>query len=225
MLRSGFGEMAERKLSPRDEFDKALAAHSAAYGAALGEGERARLGEYFEMVSAWNVRLHLVAPCPPAEFATRHVLESLLALPFIRQGAAVVDVGSGAGLPAIPCLVARADIRAVLVESSRKKAVFLREALARLGRAESARVVAERFENVEPPAADCLTCRALERFAAVLPHLLAWAARVPTLLLFGGEGIRERLEVAGLSFEAVHVPESERRFLFVVRRNKRYRER
>jgi 16S rRNA (guanine527-N7)-methyltransferase len=219
MLRSDFGEMAERKLSPRGEFDKALAAHSDAFGVTLGEGERARLGDYFELVSAWNERLHLVGPCPPAEFATRHVLESLLALPFIGEGASAVDVGSGAGLPVIPCLVVRPDIKAVLVESSRKKAVFLREALTGLGRSESARVVAERFEKLGPPAADILTCRALERFTEVLPHLLAWASHVPTLLLFGGESLRERLKVVGLSFEAVHLPESERRFLFLVRRD------
>jgi 16S rRNA (guanine527-N7)-methyltransferase len=219
MLRSGFGEMAERKLSSRGEFDKALAAHSDAFGVRLGEEERARLGEYFELVSVWNKRLHLVAPCPPAEFAVRHVLESLLALPFVGEGASVVDVGSGAGLPAVPCLIVRADIGALLIESSQKKAVFLREALTRLGRRASARVSAERFEKCAPPEADILTCRALERFTEVLPHLVAWAARVPTLLLFGGELMRERLEVVGLPFEAVRVPESERRFLFVVRRD------
>src|SRR5437588_4214557 len=214
----GIGEMAERKLSPPDEFDKALAAHAPIFGVSLGEDERARLREYFGMVSAWNKRLHLVAPCPPAEFATRHVLESLLAVRFIARGAALVDVGSGAGLPIVPCLVVRPDIRAVLVESSKRKAVFLREALRRLDRHGAARVVAERFEKIEPPTADFLTCRALERFTEVLPTLVAWASRVPTLLLFGGESLRERLEAVGLTFEAVHVPESERRFLFVVRR-------
>jgi 16S rRNA (guanine527-N7)-methyltransferase len=225
--------VTERKLTPREEFDKglrrsdadlrgeferALAEHAAAFGVRPGEDVRARLGEYFEMVAAWNARLHLVAPCPPAEFAVRHVLESLLALRFIGEGAAVVDVGSGAGLPVVPCLVARPDIGGLLVESSQRKAVFLRETLAKLGRGESARVVAERFEKLEPPEADCLTCRALERFTEVLPHLVAWAARVPVLLLFGGESLRQRLEAVGLPFEAVRVPESERRFLFVIKK-------
>ena len=127
-------------------------------------------------------------------------------------------MGSGAGLPAVPCLVLRQDVKAVLVEASQKKSVFLREALSRLGLSGRARVVAERFENVEPPDADCLTCRAIERFTEILPILLTWAARVPTLLLFGGERLRERLEAAGLACEAVRVPESERRFLFVARR-------
>ena len=210
--------MAERKLTPRGEFDKALAERAGGFGLELSGDARARLGDYFELVAAWNPRLHLVAPCAPAEFAARHVLESLAALPFINQGATLLDVGSGAGLPAVPCLAVRDDLKAVLVEASQKKAVFLREALSRLGLSDRARVVAERFEKVEPPAADCLTCRAIERFTEILPALLSWSEEVPTLLLFGGESLSERLEHEGRSFETVRVPESERRFLFVLRR-------
>lgn len=210
--------MEERKLTPRGEFDKALARDAAAFGARPDDEARARLGEYFELVMEWNPRLHLVAPCAPAEFAARHVLESLLAQRFAGEGATLLDVGSGAGLPAIPCLVARPDLRAVLVESSRKKAVFLREALSRLGLSGRVRVLAERFESVEAPAADCLTCRAIERFTEILPALSVWAARVPTLLLFGGEGLGEKLGQEGMCFETVRVPGSERRFLFVVRK-------
>lgn len=212
--------MAERKLTPRGEFDKALAERAVRFGVELDEEARARLGDYFELFSAWNPRLHLVAPCPPEEFAARHVLESLTALPFLPESATVLDVGSGAGLPAIPCLVLRDDLKAVLVEASQKKSVFLREALSRLGLSGRARVVAGRFEKLDPPAADCLTCRAIERFTEILPALVAWASRVQTLLLFGGEGLREKLEHEGLFFETVLVPESERRFLFVVRRDR-----
>jgi 16S rRNA (guanine527-N7)-methyltransferase len=191
------------KLTPRVEFDKALAGHAGRFGVELSDEARARLGDYFELIAAWNPRLHLVAPCAPAEFATRHVLESLAALGFLPEGATFVDVGSGAGLPA---------------EASQKKAVFLREAVSRLGLAGRARVAAERFERAGPPAADALTCRAIERFTEILPALAAWASRVPRLLLFGGESLRATLEKEGLTFEAVQLPESERRFLFVVRR-------
>lgn len=210
--------MTERKLTPRDEFDKALAERAGRFGVELDEETRGRLGDYFELVAAWNPRLHLVAPCAPVEFAARHVLESLMALRFMPEGAAVLDVGSGAGLPVIPCLVARPDLKAVLVEASQKKSVFLREALSRLGLSVRARVVADRFEKIEAPAAACLTCRAIERFTEILPALASWASRVPTLLLFGGEGLRERLEFEALPFETIRVPESERRFLFVIGR-------
>ncbi|HEX8501006.1 MAG TPA: RsmG family class I SAM-dependent methyltransferase [Pyrinomonadaceae bacterium] len=212
--------MEEGKLTPRGEFDKALAAGASAYGVSPGGELSARLGDYFELVAAWNARLHLVAPCAPAEFATRHVLESLTALRFLPEGATFVDAGAGAGLPSLPCLVARPDLKGVLVEASQKKSVFLREAASRLGLAGRARVLAERFERLGPPAADALTCRAIERFAEILPALVAWASPVPTLLLFGGEALGERLETEGLAFEAVRLPESERRFLFVVRRGR-----
>ncbi len=211
--------MAERKLTPRDEFDKALAEYAADFGVSLDEEARARLCDYFDAVGRWNARLHLVAPCAPAEFATRHALESLAALPHVGRGASIVDVGSGAGLPIVPCLIVRADVSATLVESSQKKAVFLREALRELGLSERARVVAERFEKVRPPSADALTCRALERFTEVLPALIDWAANVPTLLLFGGETLRERLDGLRAGFERKLIPKSERRFLFVVRRD------
>ena len=213
-----FGEMDERKLSSRGEFDKALAEHAPAFGVSLDEGARGRLGDYFELVTAWNARLHLVAPCAPAEFATRHVLESLAALPFLPAGTTFVDVGSGAGLPALPCLVARADLKAVLFEANQKKSVFLREAVSRLGLRDRARVVAERFERAAPPEAHALTCRAIERFTEILPALLSWASRIPTLLLFGGEALGERLTWERPTSETIHLPGSERRFLFVVTR-------
>jgi 16S rRNA (guanine527-N7)-methyltransferase len=210
--------MAERKLTPRDEFDKALAENSASFGVSLDEGARARMCDYFDAVGRWNARLHLVAPCAPAEFATRHALESLTALPHVERGASIVDVGSGAGLPVIPCLVTRPDVTATLVESSQKKAVFLRETLRELGLSGRAHVVAERFEKVKQPGADALTCRALERFTEVLPALVEWSSNVPLLLLFGGETLRERLDKLHVNFEQKLIPKSERRFLFVVRR-------
>ncbi|HZI18461.1 MAG TPA: RsmG family class I SAM-dependent methyltransferase [Pyrinomonadaceae bacterium] len=210
--------MAERNLSPPDEFDKELRRGAADRGLALDGGACALLGEYFRLVSAWNPRLHLVAPCTPAEFASRHALESLAALPYLAQGASFVDVGSGAGLPALPCLVARPDLRATLVESSRRKAVFLREAASALGLRGRMEVVAERFQGLAPPAADALTCRAVERFTELVPSIASWASNVPTLLLFGGESLGESISRAGLAGEAVRLAGSEKRFLFVVSR-------
>src|SRR5688500_2796727 len=205
--------MADRKLSPADEFDKALEAHAGEFGVRLTEEDRARLAVYYSLVTSWNPRLHLVAPRPPQEFATRHVLESLLAVRHLTGGASVLDVGSGAGLPLIPCLIVRPDLKAVLIEASQKKSIFLQEALSRLGKLGDARVVAERFERVEPPEADFLTCRALERFTELLPEILRWSARVRTLLLFGGDSLRAEVERAALHFESIKAPRSERRFL------------
>ena len=200
------------------EFGHALETHAPRYDVQLSPASVARLTSYFQLVGAWNARLHLVAPCAPAEFATRHVLESLVALRLFSTGANVIDVGSGAGLPIIPCLIVRTDLRATLVEAATKKAVFLREALSRLELRERAQVIAQRFEQTTASAADFITCRALERFTEMLPALIAWSPPASTLLLFGGPGLREKIEELKLAYDAVALPESERRFLFVVKR-------
>src|SRR5678815_434221 len=112
-----------------EEFRQALYENASIYGVDLNEELISRLADYYQLLNIWNPRLHLVAPCSPNEFATRHILESLLLLHRFPEDARVVDVGSGAGLPIIPCLIVRPDLNAVLIESSLRKAVFLREAL------------------------------------------------------------------------------------------------
>jgi 16S rRNA (guanine527-N7)-methyltransferase len=202
------------------EFNATLETHAARYGVELGAQERARLGAYYEHLSKWNARLHLVAPCAPAEFATRHVLESLMAARYMDEGARVCDVGSGGGLPIIPCLLLRSDLRATLVEAATKKVVFLRESLRQLELQDRAQVLAERFEGINAPEADAVTCRALERFTEMYPRLVRWSPPACKLLFFGGSALGELIERDEnlRTFTAIRMPDSEQRFLFVCER-------
>ena len=199
-----------------EEFRKALEYDAVVYQVRINVEAIERLCEYYDLLCNWNPRLHLVAPCPPREFAIRHVLESLMLLPHLPPAAKVADIGSGAGLPIIPCLIARPDITATLIESSKKKAVFLREALIRAGVSKSATVIAERFEEIRTQEVDIITCRALDRFESKLPNLLKWSPPGSRLLFFGGEGLRKQIIHLTLRFREIQIPNSERRFLFVV---------
>jgi 16S rRNA (guanine527-N7)-methyltransferase len=201
-------------LSHANEFLLALQTHAARYGVRLDADATARLREYYEQVNLWNARLHLVAPCSPAEFATRHVLESLSAVPHLPESARVTDVGTGAGLPLIPCLIVRPDLDATLIESSQKKVVFLREALTRLSL--HGAVEPRPFEDVAAPAVSFITCRALDQFMQKLPALINWAPRGSTLLLFGGETLGQQLRRANVNSERFLIPKSEKRYLFLV---------
>ena len=193
----------------------ALRKNAERYDVQVSEAALERLCNYYELLLAWNSRLHLVAPCSPSEFATRHVLESLLLLPHLHQNAHLADVGSGAGLPIIPSLIVRPDIHATLIESSKKKAVFLSEALRKIESGARVTVVAERFENLPTPAVDYVTCRALDRFTQMFAELVRWCPPDSTLLFFGGEVLRKQIASAGLECSAVIVPQSDRRYLFV----------
>jgi 16S rRNA (guanine527-N7)-methyltransferase len=197
------------------EFRAALQTESPAYGITLTDSGLDRLAKYYELLNTWNPRLHLVAPSSPKVFATRHLLESLLLVSSLPDGARVADIGSGAGLPIIPCLIARPDISAVLIEASKKKAIFLREALSATA-VSGGNVIAERFENINRPEVNFVTSRALERFEEMLPQLITWATRPVTLLLFGGEGLGSKIAELGLKSTRNLIPNSEKRYLFVV---------
>jgi 16S rRNA (guanine527-N7)-methyltransferase len=205
-------------LSLVDEFAHALETHAPRYEVRLSGPIIRRLCVYYEQVNRWNARLHLVAPCSPEEFATRHVLESMLALRFLTRHARVADVGSGAGLPIIPCLIALDGLTATLIEANAKKGVFLREALRAAGVAERARVITARFEKTPAPGADFITCRALERFTEMFPRLLDWSTNTSTLLFFAGPTLQQEIERAALDYEAIHIPASEQRFLFIIKK-------
>src|SRR5215218_6481680 len=199
---------------PMNVFKRALKSNEAAFDLDLSPETVTQLAEYYSLLTRWNDRLHLVAPCAPEEFAVRHVLESLLLLKHLPSKATVADIGSGGGLPIIPCLIARPDVEATLIESSQKKVVFLREALNRLGLRAS--IVARPFEDVPAPPVSFITCRALDQFMRKLPSLINWAPRGSTLLLFGGETLGEQLRRANVNFEEFLIPKSEKRYLFLV---------
>ena len=194
--------------SELQRFEKTLREQMGAYGVELANDAVTQLTTFYSLLIHWNARLHLVAPCGPEEFATRHVLESLILLEHLPLNAKIADVGSGAGLPIIPCLIVRPDLEATLIESSLKKTVFLREALKALGR--KATSLARRFVEIAAPPVEFVTCRALDKFSSQVSELVEWAPRGATLLLFGGENL-----VGGKRYL---IPGSERRYLFVGRK-------
>jgi len=131
----------------RTEFIQAITAHQTAFGLDLNSVQIGRLADYYDLIQEHNPLLHLVGPSTPEDFAVRHILESLTLLAHLPQNAKLADVGTGAGLPSIPCLLVRDDLSAALIESKEKKTAFLNEAVSRLGL--SSRVVTANKQYAE----------------------------------------------------------------------------
>ena len=148
----------------RNEIERGLAA----LGLAAPADAIGRLARYLELIERWNRVYNLTAITDPAEMVPKHLLDSLAALPRL-EGAKLADVGSGAGLPGIPIAIMRPALPVVLVESSGKKARFLRTAQRELGLA-NVTVAETRIERWRPDAApEAVIARAL----APLPELCA----------------------------------------------------
>ncbi len=204
--------------TPIKAFSESFKQHAPDFGVEYLADRAAQFAAYYELLLKWNPRIHLVAPCSAEEFAIRHVLESTLLLKHLPLGAAVVDVGSGAGLPIIPCLLARDDLRATLIESSKKKAVFLNEALRVIASPERAAVIAVRFEETPSPPADFVTCRALDGFAEKLSQLVDWGPPGAKFGFFVGEDLRDQIPSLLPVIQVEQIPLSDRRFLVIASR-------
>lgn len=195
------------------DFIESIKKHQAAFDLNLTEKSIEALDDYYELIKRHNAILHLVAPANDEEFAVRHVLESLTLLEHLPPKAQFADVGTGAGLPSIPCLIVREDLTAVLIESKAKKAVFLEEATAKLRVSNRVNVINKQFEEAQFKNISFVTCRALDKFTEKLPKLLKCSGS-STLLFFGGNNLAEALQKNNVKFSRTLMPMSEQRFLF-----------
>jgi 16S rRNA (guanine527-N7)-methyltransferase len=140
-------------------------------GLALPADAVPRLLDYQMLLERWNAAYNLTAVRDPMEMITRHLLDSLTILPFVR-GNTLADLGTGPGLPGIVLAIAAPGRQILLVDSNGKKVRFLREAIRSL-KLEGVRALQSRVEQVEGRY-DCITARAF----ASLGDMLTWGGHL-----------------------------------------------
>ena len=104
---------------------------------------------YLELVRTVSGKMNLVSRNDLGKLAERHFLDSLNALLVYRfsEKSKVADIGSGAGFPGIPIAIARPDLSIHLVESRRRKALFLNQSVSELD-LKNVSVINDRWENI-----------------------------------------------------------------------------
>lgn len=197
----------------RSEFELSIKSNQAAFGLDLADEQIERLACFYDLIQQHNEFLHLVGPMSAEEFAIRHILESLTLLEYLPKNTRFADVGAGAGLPSIPCLLVRTDLKAVLIESKNSKAGFLRIVLAKCELQRRANIFDRQFAELRKPDFTYVTCRALDKFTEKLPALLRWSGNCSSIL-FGGNSLRESLVKTNVQFTEKLLPMSEQRYLF-----------
>jgi 16S rRNA (guanine527-N7)-methyltransferase len=178
-----------------------------------------RLGRYLAMLLKANDAVNLTAITDVQDAWTKHILDSLTLLPMLAdlaEGAKVIDVGSGGGLPGVPLAVVMPHLSFTLLEATGKKVEFLRATSAALN-LKNLTVIQSRAEQLgqdrgERSAAgragghresyDAVTARAVGRLAVLAELTVPFAKSEGGLvLLIKGQKADEELAEAG---EALH---------------------
>jgi 16S rRNA (guanine527-N7)-methyltransferase len=207
----------------------------------LPEVSLQQISTYIDLLLRWNARINLTAVREPENIVTRHFGESLFlarhlfpehiasdapvrgAGQDLTSASRVLDIGSGAGFPALPLKIWAPDVHLTLVESNHKKAAFLREVARELTltdinvKTDRAETLASRVGSDLPPA-DLVTLRAVEHFETIIPlatRFLAPTGRIA--LLIGGRQVPAlSLLAPGLHWlPPIPIPNSDSRILAV----------
>lgn len=156
----------------------------------------AQLIRYIELIGQWNRVFNLTAIRDLDTMVTRHLLDSLTIVPYIK-GRTVLDVGTGAGLPGIPLAIVMPDHHFVLLDSNQKKTRFLQQTCYQM-RLKNVRVVHERVEDYQPEQLfDVVVSRAfstLREFLSMSEHLVKPGAQF--LAMKGVYPLTELQEIA-----------------------------
>jgi 16S rRNA (guanine527-N7)-methyltransferase len=149
----------------------------------LSEGQIRSFELFATELKKWNSKVNLTSICKDVDIAIKHLIDSLVVAACVNAGDHVLDIGSGAGVPAIPLKIVKPDAQVVSVDAVGKKILFQRH-VARLLDLKEFEALHTRVENLHSSHAgrfDVITSRAfskLEMFVALAVPLLKCGGRI-----------------------------------------------
>lgn len=160
-----------------------------------------KLYRYSEMLIEWNKKVNLTAILSPEDISQKHFLDSIL--PFslfdIKNGAKLIDVGTGAGFPSCPLKIFRDDIQITLLDSLNKRIRFLEALSDELGL--NAECIHGRAEDVAHDESyrekyDIATARAVASLPVLCEYCLPFVKVGGYLIALKGKNSEEEILAA-----------------------------
>lgn len=147
----------------------------------------------------WNRKINLTAICKDSDIAVKHVIDSLVFAAYVGSADRLLDIGSGAGIPAIPLKIVNPPVNVVSVDAVGKKIMFQRH-VARMLCLNGFEALHARVESLHATHAgyfDVITSRAfssLESFVSLAAPLLKSGGRI---IAMKGPEVQAEIDSAG----------------------------
>lgn len=167
------------------------------YGIKLSQKQLELLNLYLEELIEWNSRMNLTGIVERERMIFELFLDSLIPVSYLPSQGRMLDVGSGAGFPAVVIKVLMPDLKLQMVEANFKKVSFLKQVI-RLLKLDDIEAINGRIEllrdKLSPDGYEIISARAL----ANLNQIISWCAPLLVhkglLLYFSGSQVDENLK-------------------------------
>ncbi|MCR4725943.1 MAG: 16S rRNA (guanine(527)-N(7))-methyltransferase RsmG [Clostridia bacterium] len=181
----------------------------------IGEREERLFDLYYANLISWNEKFNLTAVTERNEVDVKHFADSLAALDLFPKDARLVDVGSGAGFPAIPLKIVRDDLDITMLDALNKRVTFLKDTLAVLelpGTALHLRAEEAAYTSMRE-SFDAATARAVAKIKILAQYLLPLLKVGGRAVLYKGGDVEAELKEAEGAIKALGgvVTKAERR--------------
>lgn len=159
--------------------------------------------QYYSLLIEWNQKFNLTAVTEREKVELLHFRDSILPSDLIPKGATLLDVGSGAGFPAIPLKIERDDLTVTMIDSVNKKVMFLDAVIASL-ELKGITAIHKRIEDIEKGTFfDVVTSRAVAPLNVLCEYCLPFVKKGGFMMAYKSVGIDDELKEADKAIEVL----------------------
>lgn len=173
----------------------------------LSEEQGRQFLKYYDFLVSENQKYNLTAITTKEEVFYKHFLDSVLPESEITKNAKIIDIGSGAGFPAVPLKIVRPDLKFTLVDSLNKRVNFLNELfiLLNLGDIKAVHARAEDFIKGNRESYDFAVARAVAPLNTLLEYMVPYLKVGGRCLIYKSQKLEEEIVEAKKAMEILSV--------------------
>ena len=177
-------------------------------GIEVSTEKQIKMLEYMELVLEANKNINLTAITDRKEFIELHIIDSLTILSLLSDAKSLIDVGTGAGFPAVIIKIARDDLKVTMLDSLNKRLKFIEGATSKLGieglsyvhaRAEDGAKKAELRESF-----DVCIARAVSNLAALCEYCIPFVALKGNFIAMKGKNVADEIKQASSGYKKLN---------------------
>ncbi|AIS53591.1 ribosomal RNA small subunit methyltransferase G [Thermoanaerobacter kivui] len=158
-----------------------------------------QFNKYYELLVEWNKKMNLTAIIEEEEVVIKHFLDSLSTYKCgkMKGNEQIIDVGTGAGFPALPLKIVFPFLKITLLDSSKKRTMFLHHIVEELNLQE-VNVIHGRAEDIGKDSAyrekfDVCVARAVASLNVLLEYTLPFVKVDGYFVALKGREIEEEM--------------------------------